>query len=73
MICLGTVVKWNHTYFLYTKMPKTEREEEEWKTQLNLWNTKKTKFSERYDLISEPSSDTKLYEPYDHVTYIQEK
>jgi hypothetical protein len=54
-------------------MPKTEREEEEWKTQLNLWNTKKTKFLEKYDLISEPSSDTKLYEPYDHVTYIQEK
>jgi hypothetical protein len=28
---------------------------------------KKMKITEGYDLVSEPSSDTNLYEPHDHV------
>ena len=36
-------------------------------TEKTLWNTKKTKILEGYDLISEPSSDTNGCEPRDHM------
>jgi hypothetical protein len=35
-------------HFFCTKMPKIQREEEDWKTQLNLWNIKKMKFKESF-------------------------
>jgi hypothetical protein len=37
---------------------KTQREKDNWWYTLNLKNIKKTKISERYDLISKPSLDT---------------
>jgi hypothetical protein len=57
-------------HFLYywfvfgTEILKAQREEEKLKTQLKLWTTKKTKFSKRYNLISEPNSNTKLMRNY---------
>jgi hypothetical protein len=35
-------------------------------------NTKKTKITEGYDLVSEPSSDTNWCEPHDHATHNQD-
>jgi len=66
LICLGTVTKQNNTFFLVLRCQKY-KENKTRKTQLNLWNTNKTKFSKRYDPILDFSSNTNWCKPCDHV------
>jgi hypothetical protein len=56
------------SFFRYQDAKNTKRKKN-WKTQLNLWNIKKIKFSERYDQILKPSCDINWCEPHSHATY----
>jgi hypothetical protein len=51
-------------FFFVLRRQKHKENKKTRKTQLNLWNTKKMKFSKGYDLILEPNSNIKLIRNY---------
>jgi hypothetical protein len=56
--------KMKQQFFFVLRRQKHKENKKTRKTQLNLWNTKKMKFSKGYDLILEPNSNIKLIRNY---------
>jgi len=65
MIRDSNKMKYNLFFFLDDADTKTKKMDAN--TEKLKGTQKKMKITEGYDLVSEPSSDTNLYEPHDHV------